>query len=66
MPCGSYNNRRFGETYHIHHEGRRDEHASNVSSMLVTAKFVPSSLIVSTLMIEVMHSSETSVIVRST
>jgi hypothetical protein len=53
-PCGSCKNQHFRGTYHLQHQ------------LLVTANVVPSSLILSTLMMEVIHSSETSVLTRAT
>jgi hypothetical protein len=54
-PRGSYKNQRFGGTYHLHHQ-----------ELLVTAKVVPSWLILSTLMMEAIFFSETSVLTRAT
>jgi hypothetical protein len=28
-PCGSCKNRRFGETYHLHHQGDKNRQARN-------------------------------------
>jgi hypothetical protein len=58
-PCGCCKNRRFGETYLLHHE-------CSMLRLLVTANVVPSSLIISTLMMEAIRSSETSVLTRTT
>jgi hypothetical protein len=55
-PCGSCKNRRFGGTYRLHHQGEKYQ----------LANAVPSSLILFTLMIEAMYSSETSVLIRLT
>jgi hypothetical protein len=52
-PCGSCNNRRFGGMYSLHNQ-----------QLLVTAN-VPSSLILVTLMMEVIRSSETSVLTET-
>jgi hypothetical protein len=56
-PCGSYKNRRFGRTNHHQHR--------SMLQYLVTAN-VSSSPILFTLMMEVMLSSETSVVTRAT
>jgi hypothetical protein len=56
-PCGSCKNRRFGGTY------RR---LRSVPRLLVTANVVPSSPILVTRMMEVLSSSETSVLTRPT
>jgi hypothetical protein len=55
-PCGSSNNRLFGGMYPLHHQGGNN----------ITANIVPSSRILSILMMEVIHSSETSVLTRAT
>jgi hypothetical protein len=61
-PCGSCKNRRFGATYHLHHKGENNQRTRyNVSS-----NFVPSSLILFTLMMEAIISSETSVLTLTT
>jgi hypothetical protein len=62
-PCVSCNNRRFGGTNRLYHQDGKNQRArNNVSSQraLATAN-VPSSLIISTLMMEEIRSSETSV-----
>jgi hypothetical protein len=51
--CGSCKNRRFGGTCHV-------------IQLLVTGNFVPMSLILVTLMMDVIPSSETSVLTRAT
>jgi hypothetical protein len=52
------NNRSFGGTYHIHHQGDKNWH--------VTTNVVPSSPILVTLIMEAIRSSETSVLTRAT
>jgi hypothetical protein len=52
-PCGSYKNRRIGGVF-LRSERR----------LLVTARIVPSSPILATLMKEALNSSETSVLIR--
>jgi hypothetical protein len=72
-PRGSCENRRFGVTYRLYHQGKNSQRArNNVSSnkqpkhrFLVTAN-VPGSLILVTLMTEVLSSSEMSVLTRAT
>jgi hypothetical protein len=69
-PRGSCNNRRFGGTKCLHHQGNKNRPArNNVSRMLrrllVTANAVPSSPILVTLMMEALGSSETSVLTRA-
>jgi hypothetical protein len=56
-PYGSCKNRRFGGTYPLHHQ---------CGKFLVAAYFVPSSPILSTLMMEVIQSTKTSVLKRTT
>jgi hypothetical protein len=56
-PCGSYKKRRLG--------GMKKCFRS-VLRLLVTANLIPSSLILVTLMMETMLSSETSVLIRAT
>jgi hypothetical protein len=66
---GSCKNRRFGGMYFFHHQGNKNRRARNVSSMiqlLVTANVVPGMPILVTLMMEVLSSSETSVLTRVT
>jgi hypothetical protein len=68
-PCGSCRNGCFGGTYLLHHQGGRNQRARNVSTnyqLLVTTKVVPSSLILFTLTMETIRSSETSVVTRAT
>jgi hypothetical protein len=56
-PCGSCKNRRFGGMYRLHDHGEKNQRArNNVSSNL---------LILFTLMIEAICSSETSVLIRA-
>jgi hypothetical protein len=52
MACGSRKNRRFGRTYRLHYQGEKNE-------LLVTAN-VPSLLILFTLMMKAIRSSEIS------
>jgi hypothetical protein len=52
MPCGSCKNRRFRRTCHMH-------------LLLITSNVLPSSLILVTLMMEALRSSEESVLTRS-
>jgi hypothetical protein len=59
-PCDSCNNRRFGGTYRFHH------HGNSLLRLLLTVNFITSSLILVTLMMEVVCSSETSVLTRAT
>jgi hypothetical protein len=59
--CGSCENRCFGGTYRLHHQGDRNRW----SRMPVIPNGVPSSPIVA-LMMEVIRSSETSVLTRAT
>jgi hypothetical protein len=70
-PCGSCNSRRFGGTYHLHHQGAKNQRArDNVNSnfhlkhAVVTANVVPSSPILVTLMMEAICSSESLVLTR--
>jgi hypothetical protein len=60
MSCGSCKNRRFRETYRLQYQGRKNFLRCMIQ-LLVTAKFVPSSLILFPLMMET-RSSETSVL----
>jgi hypothetical protein len=53
---GSCKNRRFGETYRLHHQADKNQRTRNW--LLVTANVVPSSLIHFTLIMEVIRSSE--------
>jgi hypothetical protein len=76
-PCGSCNNRRFGGTWPLQHQGDNNRRArNNVSSiivfirsvrgLLVTGNFVPSSPILVALVIEALISFETLVPTRAT
>jgi hypothetical protein len=69
-PYGSCKNRRLGGTYRLHHQGKRIYRARSVFryvlQILVTANAVPVLLIIFTLMMEVIRSSETSVLIRAT
>jgi hypothetical protein len=49
-PCGCFKNLRFGGTYRLHHQDEMNQRARNVSSNWQL-----------TLMMEAIHSSETSV-----
>jgi hypothetical protein len=60
--CGCYKNRRFGVTYRLHHQGGRN----GVLRLLVTANAVPSSLILVSLMMEEIRTSETSIFTKAT
>jgi hypothetical protein len=68
--CGCCKNRYFGETYGLHHQDRKKQRTTNnvssVLQMIVTVNVVPSFLILSALMMETMHSSETSAFARAT
>jgi hypothetical protein len=57
MPCGSCNNQCYGGAYCLH---------ASMLPLPVTANIVPSSLILVTLMMEAIRSSETSVLTRAT
>jgi hypothetical protein len=63
-PCGSCKNRRFGGTYPLHH--LCEVFLRSVLQLLVTANVVPSSLILVTLMMEAIRSTETKVGIRAT
>jgi hypothetical protein len=63
-PCGSCKNQRFGETYRLNHQGKQNRPHSMLP-LLVTANLFPSSPIPVTLMMEAIHSSETSVVTKS-
>jgi hypothetical protein len=56
MLCGTYKNRHFRGTYHLHHQDRKNQQARNNIR----------SLILSTLMMEAIRSSETSGLTRTT
>jgi hypothetical protein len=63
-PCGFYKNRCFVGTYRLHHQDEKNQGArNNVSS---NHHLVPSSMILATLMMEPIISSETSVLKRAT
>jgi hypothetical protein len=67
-PCGCCKNRRSGETYRINHQGDKNRKTSFLRSilrLLVTANAVPSLPILSTLMMEAIRSSETSIFTRT-
>jgi hypothetical protein len=73
--CGSCKNQRFKGMYRLHHQGDKNQRATNVSSraakarcmlqLLVTAN-ISSLLILVTLLMEAIHSSEISVLTRAT
>jgi hypothetical protein len=65
MLCGPCKNRRFGGTYRLHHEGDT-VFLHSMLQLLVTANVVPNSTILVTLMLEVMCSSQTSVLTTAT
>jgi hypothetical protein len=68
-PCGFCKNRCFRRTFHLHQHGEKNQRAGNVTSnkqLLVTAKVVPSSLIIFTLIMDAIHSTETLVLTRTT
>jgi hypothetical protein len=70
-PCGSCNNRRFGGTQCLQHQGDKNRLTLTVNSHQRTlrrnvANVVPSSPILVTLMMEAVRSSETSVLTRAT
>jgi hypothetical protein len=68
-PCGSCKNRRFGGTYQFHQQGDKNSGTVFILSVrqsLVTANIVPSFLILVTLMMEELYSSETLVFTRAT
>jgi hypothetical protein len=58
-PCGYYKNRRFGGTYHFHHQGYKNSILRSVLRLLVTDNVLPNSLILVTLMMHAICSSET-------
>jgi hypothetical protein len=73
MPCGSCKNQHFRGTYRLHHQGGKNQQARNnhlvvlcgLLQLLVTSDIVPSSLILSTLMMEAICSSKMLVITRA-
>jgi hypothetical protein len=71
MLCDFCKNRRFGGTHHHNHQGDKNRRARNIFlrsmlQLLVNANFVHSLPILVTLMMEAIHSSETSVLTRAT
>jgi hypothetical protein len=64
--CGSCKNRRAGGTHRFHYQGDKNRQTTNnvsgVRGLLFTANVVPSSPILVTLIMEVIRSSETSVL----
>jgi hypothetical protein len=73
-PSGSCKNRRLGGTYFLDHHNRRDRKRQHylatktrcVRLLLVVFNFVSSSLILVTVMMEALSSSENSVLTRAT
>jgi hypothetical protein len=67
MPCGACKNRHFLGTYHLHHKGDNNWQARSVSvtSNQSTLRINTCILLV-TVMIEAIHSSETLVLTRDT
>jgi hypothetical protein len=59
-------NRRFGGTYHLHQQGDKNQGARNSVIITVVTDNVSSSLIIFTLMMEAIRSSETSVLTGAT
>jgi hypothetical protein len=64
MTCGFCKNRHFGGKCHSRHQG--DKSLGSALRLLVTANIVPSSPILVILIMEVIRSSETSVIIKPT
>jgi hypothetical protein len=64
-PCSSCKNQRFEGKYRLYHQCGKNQRARNISKNY-TANVVSSALILSTLMMEAIFSSETSVITRAT
>jgi hypothetical protein len=54
MLCGYGKNQHFRGMYHLHHQDDKNQHS--MFWLLVTAKIVPSSPILVTLMMETIHS----------
>jgi hypothetical protein len=80
-PCDSSKTRRFGGKYRLHHQNEKNRRARNsVSSnyepkhvfirsmrlLIIASNVIPRSLILITLMIEAIPSSETSILTRAT
>jgi hypothetical protein len=71
-PGGSCKNGRFGRLCHLHHQGGKNRRARKGASsahalhLIVTAKVVPSSMILSTLITEAIISSEKLVLTSAT
>jgi hypothetical protein len=67
-PCGSCKDRPFGETYRFHQQRDKNRRAflRSLLRLIVTAKVVPSSPILVTLMMEAIRSPEMSVLTRVT
>jgi hypothetical protein len=76
MPFGTCKNQRFGRSYRLHHQGDKNRRArNNVSSnsqpkqaakKYCVILFLRNKQILVTLMMEAMHSSETSILTRVT
>jgi hypothetical protein len=70
--CTSYKNQRFGGTYLLHHQGYKNRRARNIivflriDLRLLVTSILLISLILVTLMMEVIHYSETSVLTKAT
>jgi hypothetical protein len=63
--CGSCKNRYFGGSYRLHPQGENNQRnviLRSVVQLLATANVVPSSLFLSTLMLEAIRSSEASIL----
>jgi hypothetical protein len=58
-PCGSHENQRFGGTYYQYHQDEKKQLAY-VFNLQVIANVVPRTLILFTVMLEAIRSSETS------
>jgi hypothetical protein len=66
-PCGSCKNSRFGGTYRLHHQGGKNvREKCSVFQLLVTANVLHSSLLLFTVMMNAISSSETPVLIRAT
>jgi hypothetical protein len=63
-PCSFCKSRRLGGTFRLHPHGDKI-FLRSVNRLLVTANVAPSSLILVTLMVEALRSSETSVLARA-
>jgi hypothetical protein len=65
-PCGSCKNSSFGGTYRLHYQG--DKIGDLGKTLAVTSNFstMPRNCVLVTLMMEVIRSSETSILTRAT